>query len=116
MVALIAQGPPPPIIPLDPPAASPATAPGGWLLLASSAVATVGAVASTWINSNAGAEKRRADVAETEVREMVGRFERLDEERKALAMERDLWMQRAYSHGYRPGEDAPAPARAGDRP
>jgi hypothetical protein len=103
---------------VDLPAVLPGANGDGWILLASSAIASVGTVLSVWINSRERAERQLREAAEKEMIEMTGRFktefDALETELKAAqaevkvaTAERDQWMRRAYSRGWHSSDSIP---------
>lgn len=90
----LAEGPPPAIPGI--PAAS--SHPDNWFLLTSSIASGLFTVLYAWVMADNRGLKRRADDADRNIKELVAHLEH-------RTQERDIWMQRAYNHGYRDSEE-----------
>jgi hypothetical protein len=103
---------------VDLPAIAPGVDGNAWVLLASSAIAAAGTVASVWINSRERAERLLREAAERELVDLAARMAAEVQEREAevkvaeaevrtITAERDQWMRRACSRGWRSSDDIP---------
>lgn len=89
------------------PPVPPGPLPSGWPQMIGSLALGFFAVCHAWITSAAGSERRRADRAEEQIKEMVRQMEELSHELKAIDRDRDEWMKRAYSRGYQSSDAIP---------